>query len=120
MSTRILKINSEIQKYVSEIFREGLQNPKINGLITVVKVDTSADLGVSRIYLSIYGALDAKEVFNEILHSAGYIRKELCHKMDLRKMPYLEFRLDDTYEYGNKIDKLIDKINRERGNNDIQ
>ena len=85
MSTRILKINSEIQKYISEIFREDLQNPNINGLITVVKVDTSADLGVSKIYLSIYGAKDEKEVFNEILHSAGYIRKELCHKMNLRK-----------------------------------
>ena len=119
MSTRILKVNSEIQKYVSEIFREDIQNPNINGLITVVKVDTSADLGVSKIYLSIYGATDPKEVFNEILHSAGYIRKELCHKMNLRKIPYLEFKLDDTFEYGNKIDKLIDKINGEKSNDDI-
>ena len=56
--------------------------------------------------------------FNEILHSAGYIRKELCHKMNLRKMPYLEFMLDDSYEYGDKIDRLIDKINEERKNDD--
>ena len=119
MSTRMLKINSEIQKYVSEIFRQDIQNPNITGLITITKVDTSADLGVSKIYLSIYGATDEKEVFNEILHSAGYIRKELCHKMNLRKMPYLEFKLDDTFEYGNKIDQLIDKINEKRGNNDI-
>ena len=114
MSTRMLKINSEIQKYVSEIFREDIQNPNITGLITITKVDTSADLGVCKIYLSIYGATDAKEVFNEILHSAGFIRKELCHKMNLRKMPYLEFKLDDTFEYGNKIDRLIDKINGEK------
>lgn len=118
MSTRILKINSEIQKYISEIFQQNIQNPNINGLITVVRVDTSNDLSVSKIYLSIYGATDKQEVFNEIRHSAGYIRKELCVKMNLRKIPYLEFILDDTYEYGNKIDKLIDKINEERGNND--
>ena len=119
MSTRMLKINSEIQKSVSEIFREDIQNPNIKGLITITKVDTSADLGVSKIYLSIYGTADVKEVFNEILHSAGYIRKELCHKMNLRKIPYLEFKLDDSIEYGSKIDKLIDKINEVRGNNDI-
>lgn len=118
MSTRILKVNSEIQKYISEIFQHDIQNPNINGLISVVKVDTSSDLGVSKVYVSIFGAKDKEEVFNEIKHSAGYIRKELCHKMDLRKMPYLEFVLDDTYEYGNKIDQLIDKISLERGNND--
>ena len=73
---------------------------------------------MSKIYLSIYGTQDKKSVFEEIQHSAGYIRKELCYKMDLRKMPYLEFILDDTYEYGSKIDRLIDKINEERGNND--
>lgn len=118
MSTRILKINSEIQKYVSEIFQQDIHNPNINGLISVLRVDTSNDLGVSKIYISIYGAIDKDAVFKEIQHSAGYIRKELCYKMNLRKMPYLEFKLDDSYEYGNKIDKLIDKINEERGNND--
>ena len=116
MSTRILKINSEIQKYVSEIIQQDLQNPNINGLITVVKVDTSADLSVSKIFVSIFGATDKQEVFNELKHSAGFIRKELCHKADLRKVPFLEFMLDTSYEYGSKIDKIIDKINDERGN----
>ena len=118
MSNRVLKINSEIQKYVSEVLQQDMQNPNINGLISVVRVDTSADLSVCKIYISIYGSKDKQEVFNEILHSAGYIRKELCHKMDLRKMPYLEFRLDDSQEYGNRIDQLIDKINEKRENND--
>ena len=118
MSTRILKINAEIQKYISEIFQQDIQNPNISGLISVVRVDTSNDLSISKIYLSIFGATNKDEVFNEIKHSAGFIRKELCHKMDLRKMPFLEFILDDTFEYGNKIDQLLDKINEERGNND--
>lgn len=119
MSTRILQINAEIQKYISEIIQQDLHNPNINGLITVVRVDTSSDLSVSKIYLSIFGATDKQQVFNEILHSAGYIRKELCHKADLRKVPYLEFVLDTTYEYGDKMDKLFDKINKEREDNDI-
>lgn len=120
MSTRILKINSEIQKYVSEIIQQDIQNPSINGLISVIRVDTSNDLSVCKIYLSIFGAKDKEEVFNEIQHSAGYIRKELCRKIDLRKVPYLEFLMDETMEYGNRIDKLFEKINEERENNDIQ
>ena len=116
MSTRVLKINSEIQKAVSEIFQQDIHNPNINGLISVVRVDTSADLSVSKIFLSIYGATSTQDVFNEILHSAGYIRKELCHKLNLRKVPFLQFMLDTSYEYGSKIDKLIEKMNEERGN----
>ena len=53
MSTRILKINGEIQKAISEIFQQDIHNPNINGLISVVRVDTSSDLGVSKVFISI-------------------------------------------------------------------
>ena len=114
MSERILRVNSEIQKAISEIISTELKNPAIRGLITVTKVDTTTDLDQSKIYLSIFEEETREEVFNAIKHSAGFIRRELASIVDLRKVPFLTFYLDDSYDYGKKIDDTIRKINEER------
>ena len=63
MNNRILKINSEIQKYISEIIQSELKNPNINGIISVTKVNTTNDLSISKIYLRIFNATDQQYVF---------------------------------------------------------
>lgn len=114
MGNRILVINSEIQKAVSEIINYELKNPNINGIISVLRVNTTSDLDYCKIYISIYNAEDAENVFNQIKHSAGFIRKELTNRVKLRKVPYLEFILDDSIEYSERINDVIDKIQEER------
>ena len=114
MSDRILMINAEIQKGISYIINYELQNPLINGIITVSKVDTSHNLESCKVYVSIYDKEKRQEVFNQIRHSAGYIRKELCKKLDLRIVPFLTFYLDESADYGERIDETINKINEER------
>jgi ribosome-binding factor A len=111
MSERILRVNSEIQKAISYIIQTEIKNPLIKGLITVTKVDTTNDLDQSKVYLSIYEEETREEVFNQIKHSAGFIRRELAKAVDLRKVPYLNFFLDDSYNYGQKIEETINKIN---------
>lgn len=114
MSERILRVNSEIQKAISSIISNELKNPLIKGLITVTKVDTTSDLEQSKIFVSIYENEGREDVFNAIKHSAGFIRRELAHMIDIRKVPYLTFYLDDSYDYGQKIDEAINKINESR------
>ena len=112
---RILKINSEIEKAISEIITYELKNPAITGIISVTKVDTTNDLEYCKVYISIFTPNgDKEDVFNQIKHSAGFIRKELCNKVDLRKVPYLTFYLDDSFEYGNKIESKLDEIEKSR------
>ena len=111
MSERILRVNSEIQKAISNIIATELKNPMIKGLITVTKVDTTVDLDQSKIYLSIFDEETREDVFNAIRHSAGFIRRELASRVDLRKVPFLTFYLDTSYDYGKKIEDTINKIN---------
>ena len=113
MSERILRVNSEIQKAISNIISTELKNPMIKGLITVTKVDTTADLDQCKVYISIFEEENRDEVFNQIKHSAGFIRRELAHAVDLRKVPFLTFYLDDSYGYGQQIDNIINKINED-------
>lgn len=116
MSERILRVNSEIQKAISNIISSELKNPMIKGLITVTKVDTTTDLDQSKVYISIYEEEGREDVLNAIKHSAGFIRRALAREVDLRKVPFLTFYLDDSYDYGQKIEETINKINEERNN----
>lgn len=115
MSNRILSINSEIQKSLSIII-SNLKNPLIQGIISVTKVDTTADLEQSKVYLTIFDDATREEVFNQIKHSAGFIRKELARSINLRKVPYLTFYLDDSFEYAKKIEDTLSRINESRNN----
>ncbi len=112
---RILKINSEIEKAISEILTYEMKNPAITGIISVTKADTTNDLEYCKVYVSIFTPNgDKEEVFNQIKHSAGFIRRELCKKVDLRKVPYLTFYLDDSYSYGEKIEDKLEEIEKSR------
>lgn len=114
MSERILRVNSEIQKAISDVIANELRNPKIRGIITVTKVDTTADLDQSKIFVSILDKNEREEVFNAIKHSAGFIRRELAKRIELRKIPFLTFFLDESFDYGQKIDMAIEKISSDR------
>lgn len=112
---RILKINSEIEKAISEILTYEMKNPAITGIISVTKADTTNDLEYCKVYVSIFTPNgDKEEVFNQIKHSAGFIRRELCKKVDLRKVPYLTFYLDESYSYGEKIEDKLEEIEKAR------
>jgi ribosome-binding factor A len=117
MSKRILRINSEIEKTINEILAYEIKNPRITGIITVTKCETTMDLDICKVYVSIFSPDDNQMIFDEIKHSAGFIRQELCRKMLLRKVPYLEFYMDNSQEYTDRIEKAIDQINKERNDN---
>ena len=117
MSKRILRINSEIEKAINEIIEYEIKNPKITGIITVTKCETTMDLDICKVYVSIFSPDNKQEIFDEIKHSARFIRQEVCKKVLLRKMPYLEFILDEGQEYNERIEKAIEQIQKERNEN---
>lgn len=109
-STRQAKISRLLQKELSEIFRQ--QTAKTHGIIVSVStVRVSPDLSVAKAYLSIFPSEKAPEVLASIEASAKTVRYELAQKVrfQLRKVPELQFFLDDSLDYIENIDKLLDK-----------
>lgn len=107
-STRQAKIARLLQKELSEIFRQ--QTAKTHGtLVSVSAVRVSPDLSVAKAYLSIFPSDKAAEVMDSINNSAKTIRYELAQKVrfQLRKTPELQFYLDDSLDYIEKIDSLL-------------
>ncbi|MDE6120489.1 MAG: 30S ribosome-binding factor RbfA [Muribaculaceae bacterium] len=109
-STRQAKISRLLQKELSEIFRR--QTAKTHGVIvTVSTVRVSPDLSVAKAYLSIFPSEQAPEVLASIKDSARTVRYELAEKVrfQLRKVPELQFYLDDSLDYLENIDSLLSK-----------
>ncbi len=114
-SNRMIRINDEIQKEISEIIRSDLKDPRVGVITSVLKVDTTADLKYCKVYVSVLGDDEKKEEVISVLKSAsGYIRSLIASRINLRVTPEFTFILDDSMEYSFKIDKIIKDINREQ------
>lgn len=114
-SNRMIRINDEIQKEISEIIRSDLKDPRVGVITSVLKVDTTADLKYCKVYVSVLGDDEKKKEVISVLKSAsGYIRSLIANRINLRVTPEFTFILDDSMEYSFKIDKIIKDINKEQ------
>jgi len=77
------------------------------GMLTVVAVDTTGDLRYSKVYLSVLGAHNAKELLRGLQSASGYLRRELGQALSARYTPELIFKLDDSIEHGAHISKVL-------------
>ncbi len=109
-TTRQQKINRLIQKELGEIFL--LETKQMRGvLVSVSIVRISPDLGNAKIYLSIFPSDKAKELLENIQNNAKSIRFDLGQRLgkQLRIIPELTFFLDDSLDYIDNIDRLLNK-----------
>ena len=108
-NNRLERVNSEIQKEVALIINNELRDPQITSMIGVSEVDVAPDLANAKVYLSIYGG-DAEDTLNRIKGAGSFIRGRLAKKIRLRIIPRLDFYLDNSQVYGQKIDELLSNI----------
>ena len=111
--TRVERINSEIRKELSDIISNKINDPRVKGLVSITEVDTSNDLSHCKVYLSIFSGTKEQDdsTFDAICSMAGFIRKELAGRIDLRIVPELHFKLYKGFEESEKINKIIDSLN---------
>lgn len=107
---RLGRIDEELKKEISNIISYELKNPKITGLISVTKTKITPDLKYAKVYVSILNSKNIKETFANLKKSSGYIRTEIAKRINLRITPEIIFVLDDSMEYGAKIDQILKEI----------
>ncbi|MBR1443348.1 MAG: 30S ribosome-binding factor RbfA [Firmicutes bacterium] len=110
-NNRMIRINDEIKREVSEILRSGMKDPRIGVITSVLKVETTNDLKYCKVFISILGDDDKKKEVMSVLEKAcGFVRKEIARKINLRNTPEFKFILDDSLEYSIRMSKLIDEV----------
>lgn len=110
-SNRIGRINEEIQKELSALFRT-LKDPRVQGgMVTITHVDTTSDLRYAKVFVSVLDKTQEKDVVKGLKSAAGYLRRELGAAIQLRYTPELQFVADDSIEQGAHILQMLRDLN---------
>lgn len=111
-SFRVNRISEDVKKELTGVMRS-LKDPRINnGLISIVRVEVTNDMSYATVYVSSLDGLEgAKQAVEGFKSAAGYIRREVCAKVKMRRSPEFRFIADDSIEYSAGIFKLLDELN---------
>ena len=118
MSThdRPARVAHEFQRELSEVLSRGLKDPRITGFITVTGAKMGPDLKDVTVYVSIHGDEKTREQTLEGLRAAaGYLQREVAHRIKLRHTPHLRFAYDASVAEGDKIDRLLREVREKEG-----
>ena len=105
------KVSVSILKYVSDIIQFELKSSEI-GFITVTGVEVTGDLSIAKIFVSFLDNKNVEKRFEALNRCKGFIRSSLAKKLTIRKVPSLVFIIDDSFERGMKIEKLIQGLDK--------
>jgi ribosome-binding factor A len=109
---RIDRIKEEIKRELASIIRE-LKDPRVRDkMVSVVAVDVTKDLKYAKVHVSVMGTDEEKDgVIKALKSAAGFIRREISGRIDIRVTPEFNFVLDKSIDYGMHINELIHQIN---------
>lgn len=110
-SIKNTRINSEVQRELSEIISRELKDPRIHPMTTVIAVEVTPDLKFCKAYISVLGNEEAgKDTIQGLKSAVGFIRTQLAKRINLRNTPELTFILDQSIEYGVNMTRLINEV----------
>lgn len=115
MSQRLQRLADQIQRTLSTLIRDEINDPRLTGLVTISSVKVSPDLGYADVYVTILessqdGGMNKEahlESINVLKNAAGFLRTELSHTMKTRTTPRLRFHYDEVTAHGNHMMNLV-------------
>ena len=113
-SIKNTRINSEVQRELSEIINREIKDPRIHPMTTVVAVEVTPDLKYCKAYISVLGSEEAgKETIKGLKSAEGFVRRQLANRINLRNTPQISFVLDQSIEYGVNMTHLINEVTKD-------
>ena len=106
---KLKRIASQIVREVSDIL-SNVARDRLMHTVTITGCDVSNDLSYAKVYFTCVLDIDKKDIERELEEASSFIRRELAERIDIRHTPKLVFKFDDSVEYGNHIENILDKI----------
>ena len=107
---RINGINEEIKKVIAANLRN-LKDPRVQDvMISVTGVETTGDLRYAKVYISVLQKEKARDVLKGLKSAAGFLRREVGSKLQLRYTPELQFVEDDSITKGARMYELLSSL----------
>ncbi len=107
------RIASQIVKELSEIFHEEVNNEMLKN-VTIIDAKVTNDLSMAKVYYTFLGDYDKIAIAEELKNASSFLRTELASRIDTRNTPELRFVYDESTEYGEHIDEIIEEIHNEK------
>ncbi|TAL59581.1 MAG: 30S ribosome-binding factor RbfA [Legionella sp.] len=113
------RIAEMIQRKLAQIIPQEIKDPRLKGFVTISAVKVAADLAHAKVYFTVLD--EDKSLATTILNAAAsYLRSALARSITLRTVPQLHFIYDESIEYGERLSRLIDKVNPSTPEDDEQ
>jgi ribosome-binding factor A len=102
------RVAGELQQEIGAMLAGELKDPRLAVLTVVSEVRVSPDLKHARVYVNVSGdETEQAEALKGMVAASGFIRHELCERLQMRRTPELHFVLDSSEEYGRRIEDLL-------------
>lgn len=112
---KIDRIEKEMIREISKILQTEVKDQNIR-FVTITDCKVTSDLSFAKVYYTVLNETKKKETDDAFKQAAGFIRKTLAERMNLRHTPELTFLFDESIEYGKKIENIITKIHEDEEN----
>ena len=116
-SFKIDRLQEDILRELTAIMREEIKDPRITPDLTVVRAELSGDMGHCKAYISsLTDYAEAEDACKVLTKASGFIRRELFHRLKLRKSPEMHFIPDDSIAYAADISEKLNGLGLTEGN----
>lgn len=106
-SFRTARAEEDVRRELTDIFR-GLKDPRITGLLSIVKIELAGDYSHCKVYISSLEGLEAAQgAVKGLVSAAGYVRREIGLRLKLRRSPEFHFIADNGIERSAEINKKL-------------
>ncbi|MFL2644352.1 MAG: 30S ribosome-binding factor RbfA [Dehalococcoidia bacterium] len=114
MTIRTERINETLRTEISQLLLKDINDPRLDGIITITEVSVSPDLKNAQVFISVLGTKQQQdEALEGMKSAASFLRRSLRNRIMLRNTPFLSFKLDNSAEIGDNLLKLISKANQD-------
>ena len=107
---RVDRLSEEVQKEVDDIIRHSLSDPRIDGTYSVTRVEVTRDLRYAKVYVSVLEDKKRKDLMAALKNAAGFVRRELGRRMQIRYIPEIQFVSDENIAYGVHIAQVLNQV----------
>ncbi len=110
-NVKIERLNHVFMQEISNILMTEIKDEDIK-FVTVTGVDITSDLSYAKVYVTVFDEDKRKTTLEALNGASHFIRGKLSERVEIRHTPELKFIYDESIEYGNHIEEIIDKINK--------
>ena len=109
---RAERVGEQMKQEIMDIVNNKVKDPRV-GFLTITDVELTNDLSHAKIFLTVLGSdKEVENTFKALEKATGFIKSELGSRMRLRIMPDLTFEYDESIEYGNKIERMLQDLHK--------